>query len=122
MGYEDNYGPYLWRDDGIGWLGTGDAALLQDKCREPWREFYEPFGDSVTIMTLPHHGSAHNFHPDILTFAAFRYALATTVEARNRVARMRETLGFVETRRIRTHVVDDLRHSRFRVTCERSMP
>ncbi|MGN7735322.1 MBL fold metallo-hydrolase [Ensifer sp. 22564] len=116
-----DYGPYFWRGDGIGWLGTGDAALLQDKWRKPWREFYEPFGDRVGIMTLPHHGSAHNFHPDILTFAAIRYALATTVEARNRVARMRETLGMVETRGIRTQVVDDLRHSRFRVICERTM-
>lgn len=114
-----DYGRFFWTDDGVGWLGTGDAALLQDKWRKPWRQFYEPFGDCVGIMTLPHHGSAHNFHPDILSFAAIRYALATTVEARNRVARMRETLGMVETKGIRTQVVDDQRYNRFRVICER---
>ncbi|WP_157949079.1 hypothetical protein [Neorhizobium huautlense] len=121
IGYPE-YRHHFWQDDGMGWLGTGDAALLQDKWRKPWREFYEPFGDCVGIMTLPHHGSAHNFHPDILEFGDIRYALATTVEARNRVARLRETLSSVDAKGIRTHVVDDLRHSRFRVTCERVMP
>ncbi len=103
-------------------VGTGDASLLQDKWRKHWREFYEPFGDSVAIMTLPHHGSAHNIHLDILAFSEVHYALAPTVEARNRVARMRETLGLVASLGIRTQAIDDLRRSRFQVTCERSMP
>ncbi|MBX4899261.1 MULTISPECIES: hypothetical protein [Rhizobium] len=106
----------------MGWLSTGDASLLQEKWRKPWREFYESFGDCVTIMMLPHHGSAHNFHPEILEFAEVEYAFARTVEARNRVARMRETLGMVEGLGIRPQLVDDLRHSQFRVTCERSIP
>ncbi|MBM7045537.1 hypothetical protein [Rhizobium lusitanum] len=118
---EPPYGSFFWSADGIGWLGTGDAALRQDKWRKPWRTFFEGFDDRIAIITLPHHGSANNFHPDILGFRGLRFALATTLEARNRVSRLRETLGAVELRGIRTRVVDDERLSRFSVTCERSM-
>jgi len=107
--------------DGVGWLGTGDAALRQYKWRQPWRSFFEGFDDRIAIMTLPHHGSANNFHPDILGLRGLRFALATTFEARNRVARLRESLGSVEQRSIRTRVIDDERSSRFTVTCEQSM-
>jgi len=70
-------------------------------------------------MTLPHHGSAQNFHPDILKFPNLRTALATTVERRNRVARMRETLGTVEARGVDTRVIDDMRLNSFTVQTER---
>ncbi|NKM99552.1 MULTISPECIES: hypothetical protein [Rhizobium] len=115
------YGRFFWSHDGIGWLGTGDAALRHDKWRQPWRTFFEGFDDRIAVMTLPHHGSANNFHPEILGFRALRFALATTVEARNRVSRLRETLGAVEHAGIHTRVIDDGRLSRFTVTCERSM-
>ncbi|PDS46343.1 hypothetical protein CO662_36150 [Rhizobium anhuiense] len=118
---EPSYARLFWSDDGIGWLGTGDAALRQEKWRQPWRTFFEAFDDRIAIMTLPHHGSANNFHPDILGFRGLRFALATTVEARNRVSRLRETLGAVELAGIHTRVIDDGRLSRFTVTCERSM-
>ncbi|MDV4159020.1 MULTISPECIES: hypothetical protein [Rhizobium] len=115
------YGRFFWSHDGIGWLGTGDAALRHDKWRQPWRTFFEGFDDRIVVMTLPHHGSANNFHPEILGFRALRFALATTGEARNRVSRLRETLGAVEQAGIHTRVIDDGRLSRFTVTCERSM-
>lgn len=115
------YGRFFWSHDGIGWLGTGDAALRHDKWRQPWRTFFERFDDRIAVMTLPHHGSANNFHPEILGFQALRFALATTVEARNRVSRLRETLGAIEQAGIHTRVIDDGRLSRFTVTCERSM-
>ena len=86
-----------------------------------WRTFFEGFDDRIAVMTLPHHGSANNFHPEILGFRALRFALATTGEARNRVSRLRETLGAVEQAGIHTRVIDDGRLSRFTVTCERSM-
>jgi hypothetical protein len=50
-----------------------------------------------------------------------RVALATTVERRQRVSRMRETLDFVEAREIAAWIVDDNRRSGFSVCCERSM-
>lgn len=112
---------FFWSDGGLGWLGTGDAALRQEKWRQPWRTFFEGFDDRIAIMTLPHHGSANNFHPDILVFRGLLFALATTLEARNRVSRLRETLGAVELLGLRTRVVNDERLTRFSVTCERSM-
>ncbi|UIJ88777.1 hypothetical protein LZK77_24025 (plasmid) [Rhizobium leguminosarum] len=118
---EPPFGRHMWRRNGIGWLSTGDAALRQDKWRKPWREFFADFGDRVAVMTLPHHGSANNFHSEILDFRALLFALATTVETRNRVARLRETLGAVESKGIQTRVVDDERLARFTVTCERNM-
>lgn len=118
---EPAYGRHFWHRSGIGWLSTGDAALRQDKWRQPWQDFFADFGDRIAVMTLPHHGSANNFHSDILEFKALQFVLATTVEARNRVARLRETLGKVESKGIRTRVVDDERLARFTVICERIM-
>lgn len=119
---EPAYGRLLWQDTAIGWLSTGDAALRHDKWRRPWLDFFEDFGDRISVMTLPHHGSANNFHADILKFGALQFALATTVESRNRVARLRETLGEVERMGIRTRVIDDRRLAAFTIICERSMP
>lgn len=114
-------GHWFWTSEGIGWLGTGDAALRQDKWRKPWRTFFEHFDDRISVLTLPHHGSANNFHTGVLDFPRLEFALATTVEARDRVARLRETLGTVEARGIRVRVIDDQRLSRFTITCERNM-
>jgi hypothetical protein len=100
--------PYLCHIIGqAGWLGTGDAALKEPIRRDPWLRFFEPYAGEVGVMTLPHHGSAHNFHEEILAFDGLKTALATTVERRKRVARMRETLDLVEARGISTRVVDD---------------
>ncbi|MDE3799574.1 MBL fold metallo-hydrolase [Sinorhizobium meliloti] len=121
------YGDELWfgqyhdYGDSIGWLGTGDAALAQSKWREPWLNFFAPFATEIGVMTLPHHGSAHNFHEDILIFDRLKLALAPTVERRNRVARMRETLGVVEARGITTRVVDDEHRNAYSLFCRRIM-
>lgn len=72
-------------------------------------------------MTLPHHGSAHNFHDEILAFDSLKMALATTIEHRERVAGMRGTLAAVEARGIRSHVVDDQRTNTYRFWCGRVM-
>jgi hypothetical protein len=114
------YESFLWEPP-VGWLGTGDAALKQSTRREPWLKFFRPFASDVLVMTLPHHGSAHNFHEDILAFDGMRVALATTVERRQRVSRVRETLDFVEAREIAAWIVDDNQRSGFSVCCERSM-
>jgi hypothetical protein len=104
-----------------GWLGTGDAALKQSVRREPWLRFFRPFASDVLIMTLPHHGSAHNFHADILAYDGMKVALATTVERRQRVSHMRKTLDLVEAHKISTWIVDDKHHHGFNVFCERDM-
>jgi hypothetical protein len=118
---EPAFGRHFWQQDGFGWLSTGDAALRHDIWRLPWQAFFSDFGDQIAVMTLPHHGSANNSHSDILALSGLRFALAATVEARNRVARLRETLGAVESRGIRTRVVDAERLARFTVVSERSV-
>lgn len=54
------------RNRRIGWLGTGDAALKQHKRRDAFIARYGKLLDHVRTMTLPHHGSDHNFHEDLL--------------------------------------------------------
>ncbi|MES0038622.1 hypothetical protein NKJ74_25725 [Mesorhizobium sp. M0046] len=105
----------------VGWLGTGDSALKQKLRRDPWMNFYQPYASNVGILTLPHHGSAHNFHEEILAFDGLQMALATTVDRQNRVARMRDTLAVVQARGIHGHVVDDRRMSTYRFWCGRTM-
>lgn len=116
----DNVYPGHYYLEPCGWLGTGDSALGQSKWRDPWMSFFGPFASDVRVLTLPHHGSAHNFHEDIL-FGRLRIVLATTVERRNRVARMRETLGLVEARSIATRVVDDQHGNAYTLVCRRTV-
>ena len=51
---------------GVGWLGTGDAALADKKRRTAFFKHYGKLLDEVVTLTLPHHGSDHNFDPSIL--------------------------------------------------------
>lgn len=118
---EDYPHPYVGFAEPVGWLGTGDSALKQKLRRDPWLNFYRPYSSNVGVLTLPHHGSAHNFHDEILAFDGLKMALATTVERRERVAGMRDTLAAVEARGIRGHVVDDRRTSSYRLWCGRMM-
>jgi len=99
--------------DAIGWLSTGDAELKSEFRRIPWLDFYRPFFDDVLVMTLPHHGSFHNFHSDILAFANMKFALATTVERLNRVAQVRRTLESINTDDLSAMYVDDRYETRF---------
>lgn len=112
---------YLHSSEAVGWLGTGDSALKQERRRDPWINFYEPYSSNIRVLTLPHHGSKHNFHSDILAFDGLTMVLATTVEHRERVAGMRNTLDFVEAQGIHAHVVDDQRTNCFRFYCKRIM-
>ncbi|MER8565081.1 MBL fold metallo-hydrolase [Mesorhizobium sp. M0924] len=116
-----SYAHYSSFVEPVGWLGTGDSALKQKPRRDPWLAFYRPYQSDVAVMTLPHHGSAHNFHDEILAFDNLKMALATTVERRERVAGMRDTLAAVEARGIRGHVVDDQRTNTYRFWCGRIM-
>jgi hypothetical protein len=118
-----NYGHHgVWFSDGpVGWLGTGDAALKQSARREPWLKFFKTFASDVLVMTLPHHGSAQNFHDEILAFDRMKVALATTVERRRRVAGLLTTLDVVEDHEIHGWIVDDKSSNRFSIFCQRGM-
>jgi hypothetical protein len=49
-----------------GWMSTGDSMLREEKRRKPWLKFYAKLNKEVGMLTLPHHGSIHNFHEELL--------------------------------------------------------
>jgi len=61
-----------WHDDGptgesrASWLGTGDADLAKAARRRSFLRHYRRHLRRVLTLTLPHHGSERNFHPDLL--------------------------------------------------------
>lgn len=50
----------------IAWLGTGDAALANKMRRASFLRHFNRLLDFVNSFVLPHHGSDHNFHVDLL--------------------------------------------------------
>jgi len=61
-----------WHDDGptgegrASWLGTGDADLAKPARRRAFLRHYRRYLQRVLTLTMPHHGSERNFHPDLL--------------------------------------------------------
>jgi hypothetical protein len=51
---------------GIAWLGTGDAALADKKRRAALFKHYRTLLHGIVTLTLPHHGSEHNFDSALL--------------------------------------------------------
>ena len=90
-----------------GWLGTGDSMLKQQKRRSPWRQFYSRFGSNIGALTLPHHGSIHNFDEEILAWDDLRFAIATTVKREARIADLEKTLENVKEADKLGLIVDD---------------
>ena len=54
--------------EAVGWIGTGDAALSDESVRKARLGTYRPFSRHLSTMLLPHHGSRHNFHQELLDF------------------------------------------------------
>lgn len=54
-------------EDGIGWIGTGDANLKTKSRRKAFLKHYRPVLPFTLTVTLPHHGSRANFDPELLT-------------------------------------------------------
>lgn len=50
----------------LGWLGTGDAALKHSRRQSDFLRHYGELLREVTTLTLPHHGSDHNFGAKLL--------------------------------------------------------
>ncbi|MBV8685522.1 MAG: hypothetical protein JOZ90_16655 [Alphaproteobacteria bacterium] len=50
----------------VAWLGTGDAALKQKSRRTAFLDHYDLLLRQVITLTMPHHGSDHNFHVELL--------------------------------------------------------
>lgn len=51
----------------LGWFGTGDADLKKKARRDAFKQHYTPYLRQAQTLLLPHHGSEHNFHPELLT-------------------------------------------------------
>lgn len=51
---------------GVAWLGTGDAALANKNRLKAFFKHYGALLQEVVTMTLPHHGSEHNFDAKLL--------------------------------------------------------
>lgn len=51
----------------VGWLGTGDAALREEVRRGPFLSHFRPYAQYVRTLTLPHHGSVHNYSEELVT-------------------------------------------------------
>src|SRR3546814_842947 len=63
-----HYGQWHSDEHGrIAWLGTGDAALKQKSRRTAFLDHYGQLLGEVATLTMPHHGSDHNFHPELLS-------------------------------------------------------
>ncbi|MDE0291182.1 MAG: hypothetical protein OXK19_01520 [Candidatus Dadabacteria bacterium] len=67
----------------VGWIGTGDAALGVESVRKAWLKAYRPLSQYLSTLLLPHHGSRHNFHSELLDFPNLRICLASAA-ARSR--------------------------------------
>jgi hypothetical protein len=98
--------PWSSHSSRAGWLSTGDAMLKEKKRRVPWREYFKKFDSNISILTLPHHGSIHNFHGDVVS-GRHCFAIATTVEAEARIAGIRETIDLAERAGCTGVIVDD---------------
>jgi glyoxylase-like metal-dependent hydrolase (beta-lactamase superfamily II) len=61
-----NFGRISASGERPGWLGTGDAALKDPKRRNAMLRHYGRLLREVGTLLLPHHGSDHNFHANLL--------------------------------------------------------
>ncbi len=50
----------------VGWLMTGDADLASCRRLDALLSYYRPVRDRVSVLVLPHHGSALSFHWDLV--------------------------------------------------------
>jgi beta-lactamase superfamily II metal-dependent hydrolase len=50
----------------FGWMHTGDSTLANNTYRRAWLGRYRDLLRRVGVFVLPHHGSKHNFHAEII--------------------------------------------------------
>lgn len=72
-----------WLVDRVAWLGTGDAALKQKLRRADFLAHYKGLIDQVVTLTLPHHGSDHNFHTELVAAICPTICIAAADKYRN---------------------------------------
>lgn len=60
----------------FGWLHTGDSTLARDSYRRAWLDYYQHVFKQLAVLVVPHHGSRHNFHRDLISIPKPSVALA----------------------------------------------
>jgi beta-lactamase superfamily II metal-dependent hydrolase len=69
---------HWWSDtQAVGWLGTGDATLNVKKVRTRWQMAYKRLQAQISTLLLPHHGSRHNFHSELLDLSNLTLCVAS---------------------------------------------
>ena len=64
----------------VGWLGTGDTTLKLSTVWEHFESTYTRYFGEVALLDLPHHGSRHNFRPELAHLPNLRHAVANAAE------------------------------------------
>jgi len=64
------------RSTPLAWLATGDAALASPVRRKAFLAHYGRLLSEVVTLTLPHHGSDHNFHADLVNHVPANFFIA----------------------------------------------
>ena len=77
--WELEFHPSFRRDEteAVGWLGTGDAALNMKEVRKKWQAAYKFLESQISTLLLPHHGSRHNFHGELLQLPKLELCIAS---------------------------------------------
>jgi hypothetical protein len=60
----------------FGWMHTGDSTLRTNVYRRAWLSYYRRAFDHVGMLVVPHHGSKHNFHTELLSVCKPAVAIA----------------------------------------------
>jgi hypothetical protein len=79
------HGP--WASNGnqgrVAWLGTGDAKLSTVSKCDALLTHYKDHLEKVSTLTLPHHGSAHDFNEKLLTGVKPRFCSVAADAVKN---------------------------------------
>jgi hypothetical protein len=55
-----------WHGEDCAWIATGDADLANLGRRRSFVRYFKKLRPNIGTLVLPHHGSEHNFHKDLL--------------------------------------------------------
>ncbi len=88
----DGYVEYHNKEWKFAWVMTGDAGLGARKRRLAFLRHYNAVSELIDTLALPHHGSRHNFHKDLLLPGISRFVASAGKE--NRYGHPHEVVKF----------------------------
>ncbi len=60
-----DYAYWCYREDRLGWLGTGDAELKKSAAYSSFESSFEKYLPNLDTVTVPHHGSRRDYNAQI---------------------------------------------------------